>query len=490
MSTATECRQDLKRLVPLTRVVAAALIDTREDIGRCQQSYSHWAARGLKKLTRETLKTGVRRATLLVNKSTNSATLPPDFDSETYVGIIDQRGLKVPLKVNNRLVDFKNIEAVACEDRCTVCNQDKQICQDLTVTEETTLVDVNGVTAQQTVIKKLYPDGTYYLETRIPVWDVDSAGIIYTTTKEFITTIDLKPCGCIDDTPANVEKIRCCAYDVWCSYYAGCDNNCYTDYGGYRIFEDTGLIYFDRTVDFERVYMEYRGFMNKINGQWYIPEVAMETLVELVKYKSIQNKINIPDRVIDRWFNNYTRERGNMNKVLGRVSLAQIITSVGIIPKFDLDYSPAMWCGSSIVSYSTVTGASAAAAAAETAAIAAAEAAAEAESETEGCNDAPLPEVECPCPPATPIKTPFQLAVICGVGSGPTAGVNTYTNTALIDALDLNKINVNNVPETILGLQFTFNATTGTITRYQGDGVTPNLWQSGDILVINYAKIV
>jgi hypothetical protein len=37
--------------------------------------------------------------------------------------------------------------------------------------------------------------------------------------------------------------------------------------------------------------------------------------------------------------------------------------------------------------------------------------------------------------------------------------------------------------------QFTFNNITGTISRFQGDGVTPNQWQPGDVLVVNYAKI-
>ena len=157
-----DCATDLKRTVPLTKVVAAAIIDLHEDLGRLQQIAMHHAARGLKKITTETLKTGLRKVTLAVNQNTKTATLPTDCDEVLFVGIINDCGFKVPLRVNTKIVDYKNIEDIPCEDRCPKCNQDLQICEDLTVTEETTLVLVNGITAQQTVIKKLYPDGSFY----------------------------------------------------------------------------------------------------------------------------------------------------------------------------------------------------------------------------------------------------------------------------------------------------------------------------------------
>lgn len=488
--TVADCNTELKRTVPLYRVVAAAIIDLHEDIGRLQQVSSHHAARGLKKLTRETLKTGLNRVTLPVNQNTNTATLPPDFDSEHFVGIINGKGFKVPLKVNNQIIAYKNIEDIPIPEVCPKCSQNKQICQDLTITEETSLVNVNGIMAQQTVIKKLEPDGSFYLETKIPVWDIGSSGIVYTTTKEFVTALDLKECGCIVESAENIEKIRCLCPDIYNCYYACCDNSCTEDYGGYRIFEDTGLMYFDNPDGFEKVYLEYWGFMTKKNGQYQVPEVAFETLVEWIKYKWVQNKRNIPRWERKDQFDAYKMARSNMEKEIGRVDLAQIIQSIWLIPKFDVDYTPDMWCAGSIVSYATVNGSAAAKAAADAACLEAIEASAEVDSSTAGCNDEPAAPVECPAPPCDPVKTPFQLAKVAGVGDGPTAGINTYQHNDLIGALDVAIINVNNTPETVLALQFTFNSTTGTVTRFQGDGVTANDWQDGDVLVINYAKIV
>lgn len=491
MSTAVDCKNDLQRYVPLMKVVGASIVDLHEDIGRLQQLCTHWGARGLKKLTRETLKTGIRKVTLTVNQNTKTAALPPDFDSEQFVGIINEKGYRVPLKLNNNIVDWKNIEDIPCEDRCPKCNQDKQICEDLTVTEETVLVLVNGITAQQTIIKKCYPDGTFYIETRIPVWDIDSAGIIYTTTKEFVAALDLKECGCIDDTAANIEIIKCLCPDVWCTYYAPCDNSCMVDYGGYRIFEESGLIYFDKPQYFEKVYLEYWGFMVKKNGQYQVPEVAFETLVNFIKFKWVENKRNIPAWERQWTFDQYRRERGNMEKVIGRIGLSQIIQSIGLTPKFDLDYNPEMWCSGSIASYSTVAGASAAIAAATDSS--SSSSSSDTSTSDSGCNDAAVAAQECPCPTPAKIKTPFQLAVVAGVGSGPTPGTHVYVNLALKDALDVNVIIVNNTAETEQALQFTLDTTTGTLRRFQGDGVTPNQWQSGppaDVLIINYAKII
>lgn len=458
----SDCPSYLKRTVPLYKVVAASIVDSFEDIGKVQQIYSHWGARKLRELNRQTLKTGKRKVTLTVNRNTNTATLPPDFDYETFVGVI-VGGKKIPLKLRPELVDSKNIEDIPCEDKCEKCQQDKAICNDLTITEETVLVVINDSTYEQTIIKKLYPDGSYYLETRIPVLDIESDTVVYTTTKDFIAKIDLKPCGCIDETPANIETIRCCCPDVWCSYFAPCDNNCNVNYGGYRIFDETGLIQFDAIGKFTKVYMEYRGFMVKKNGQWLVPEVAFETIVEWIKFRNVDGRRSTPN-VDKAWrLNMYKIARGNMEKEIFRIGLGQIIQAIGLTPKFDIDEYVC----------EPVTGLFGSTAAATSSG----------NGSTTSDDDCGTPVV---CPPASSKSfTPFSIAEIVGVGSAaPVAGVNTYQNDKLKGAIGVVSIIVNNTNETIKALQFTLDTTTGTLVRYQGDGVTPNDWADGDVLVI------
>jgi len=98
----------------------------------------------------------------------------------------------------------------------------------------------------------------------------------------------------------------------------------------------------------------------------------------------------------------------------------------------------------------------------------------------------------CPCPVPAKRKTPFQLSIKAGFPGGPTPGLSTYTNLVLKDALDINEIYVNDTPETVQALQFTFNSVIGQIKRFQSDGTTPNVWQGTppDVLVINYSKFV
>lgn len=452
----------MKSTVPLYKVVAAAIIDTHEDIGRTQQTYTHWAARGLKKLHRETLPSGIRRVILTVNRSTHTATLPPDFKEETFIGVI-VNGRKVPLKLRTDLVNEKGIEEIECEDKCERCNQDKSICEDLKITEETSIVVIEGNNYTQTVIKKMYPDGRYYLETKIPVWDYDSNVVIYTTTKEFIAAINLKPCGCVDETPENLEIVRNCNYDVWCQHFAPCDTCCDENYGGYQIFEETGFIKFDKIGKFTQVYMEYTGFMAKKNGQYVVPEVAFETLVNYIKFKNVENRRSVPVREREYTRQLYITERGNMEKILGRISLSQIVQAIGMIPKFDIDHYV---CEpyDRIPATETVT----------------------ASDDCSATTTAP-----CPVAPSGGTYTPFGISIIAGVGSGPTPGANVYQDDRLKGSLGVNMIIVNNTPETIAGLQFTLDTSTGILSRWQADGITPNNWQAGDILIVpTFFKIV
>lgn len=95
----------------------------------------------------------------------------------------------------------------------------------------------------------------------------------------------------------------------------------------------------------------------------------------------------------------------------------------------------------------------------------------------------------CPCPPVVQKKIPFQLSIKAGFPGGPVVGASTYTNLVLVNALDVNEIYVNNTPETVQDQQFTLDTSTGKLSRFQADGVTPNPWNLNDVLVIDYAKL-
>lgn len=452
-----ECTVYNQSLIPLSKVVSASVIDTYEDWGKMRQRLSFWASRGLKKLQRESLPRTTKTALLTVNSNTRTATLPLDFQEETFVGIIDDRWKKIPLKLNNKLVDISNIKNLLDEeDKCDKCNQNKNICNDLVVTKNTNLIVLNNNTYEETTLKKLYPNGDYWLEYSTWVLDIETNNAVPYTKKEFIVNFDLKPCGCLDTSEINLFNLQTFCPDVYCNYYSTCDNNCSIDYGGYRVFENTGLIQFDRNYGFDKVYIEYWGFMPKINGEYAVPEVAFEALVEWTKFMSIDGKKSTANSdKIWRW-ERYKTERKNMDKILGRVSLSQIIQSINLIPKFDIDYGE-KWYG--CFSYPTTAATTA----------------------TDVC----ATETVINNTTTTVNRTAFVLALkVDGTIGQPVAGLSTYQNNILKGAVDIQWIFLAKQILTIKDGDFSFDSVTGIID------ISPNLFFANDSLIINYNKNV
>ncbi len=457
----TDCKLD--KMIPIERVVNSALIDSYETAGKSKELFFHWAARGLKKLQREYLKTGVRRVLLPVNHSTKTATLPPDFDGEIFVGVIDARGHKIPLSIDSYIASASSMIEIPCDDACEKCNQSKSICNDLTTTEETEVIIVNGNAYEKTTIKKLYPNGDYFLEVNTPYYNTVTESVEYVPVKSFITALSLKSCGCLDTTEENIEKLKSCNPDVYSCYYAPCDSLCDSKNGGYMVFEETGLIQLDFGFRFKQLYVEYNGFMAKKNGQYLVPEVAFEALVEWTKFKAIQNKKNVLISDRNNQFQHFTREAGNLEKILGRATLSSIIAAVRSVPVFDIEYryGSSVCCGTSNPYVTEITSATVSDTCSSSVS-----------AKTSGCSDKCL--------------RPFQIAVVAsltGEGGVPIDGLYTYANSGLENAINMEVIIVNENNETQKAGHFTFDAPTGTITR-----TSP--WVDGDRLIASFAKMV
>lgn len=442
---------------PLHKVVAAAMVDSYMDISQAgvQHTYSHWILRGLEKLTNEVLKTGTIRVLLHVNKNTHTATLPPGFKEETFVGEINQFNEKVPIFINSAITNENNIETIECEDKCPKCNANKAICEDLQVTEDTVLVVINGETYEQTIIKKLYPNGDYYLETRIPVLNIETDIVEYTTQKEFIAHISLKPCGCIEETAENIATIQTCCPDVYCCYYAPC---CQTNSdASYRIFEETGLIQL-KNYHSDKLYMEYRGFLAKKNGVWQVPKVCFETLVEYGKFKAVDGKQNISLSVKDWRLEQYKRERSNMNKVLFRTSLANIIHSSLLVPKFDWYVKVQDWCSTPQTTVSVTPAVSDCAA-----------------DNLSICNSS-----------TNQTQLLFSYAGIVGIGDAPTDSSTSYQNDKFKNALNLTYLIIDNTIYSLNKGDFTLDTTTGTISLTGGN----SFFTGSSVIIPTFSKLI
>lgn len=340
--------KNIQSFVPLNSVVKQAALDTYDDLTKVEARYTAWAVRGIKKLTRETLKSGKRFSILNVNQNLNNAQLPCDFKEEIFVGIITDKGEKIALNINPGIVSTQLIDEIPCDAECKAkCGcYPTQLCCDIERTQVINKILINDTYYDETVTTTLNPTGEYYVVTTTPVLNMDESGIDYITRKEYVTNFDVADCGCIKQTERNDALLEHLCYDLYCCYCTPCCAS-NTDFGGYRIFLENGIIQFDMSMKFDKVYMEYRGCLPKDGNEFLIPEVAVDTLTEYVKYKSIANKRGVPQSQIATWFDNYTRERSNMTKVLGRMSLNDILHSALLVPKFD--YNTANVCASGSV---------------------------------------------------------------------------------------------------------------------------------------------
>ena len=447
------------KLVPLTKVVNAALMSNRADVGKEKEAYFHFAGRAGKKLQTESFHIGKQRALLTVNHSTKTATLPIAFDEESFVGYIEN-GQRVSLRRNTNLINEATTEEIECEDSCPKCQQDKGICNDLETTETEEVVIVNSTSATKTVIKKLYPNGDYFLETTTPYYNTVTETVEYATTKEFIVALSLKSCGCLDTSEENLDKVKSCCPDVYNCYFSSYCGACDTDLGGYRVLPESGLIQLDYRFDKKQLYIEFNTTLPRIRGEYVVPAYSFETMVKLVSFMAVEGNKSVPLQEREWRFNHYRIERGNMEKVMGRISLANIIKIVNSVPKFDWelkDDSPTKCKATSSPYVSEITSSNV-------------------------CDTA---AISCGTSSSVGTKlTPFQIAVKVGEGSqAPVAGEYTYTNSGLVGALNLETILVGKNDETRIDGDFTFDSITGTITRI-------NPWNDGDSLIAGFAKLV
>lgn len=451
-----DCRKDYTSLVPLSKVVAASIIDTYEDAGKSTQTYSHWAARGLKKLESETIKGGIKKVLIQVNRNTMTATLPLDFKEEVFVGIYDENyGIRKPIYLNENIIG--KIETLDIVDKCDSCNQDKSICESLEVVETEEVVDIDGTAAVKKTIKKIYPDGNYYLEEIIPYKNTVTDSIEYVTTKKYIDNFETLTCGCLADTDENKCKLKEHCPNTYACHYSKCDNVCDGAIGSYNILHETGLIQLSYNFKYDYVYLEYLGFIKKVNGEYAVPEVAFETLVEWTKFKSVCNKKSVTLGERDWFFQNYVRERRNMEKILGRVNLSQIIQSVRRLPNFEITYKDDCYpkCANRKANVFIPTK-----------------------------NVCQSVASNCPNPDTSKRLAPFTLAVKEGEGNeSPILGSYTYTSPELVGALNVEYIIVDNTTESKKYGDFTFDSTTGTITRV-------NPFVEENVLIVPYAKFV
>lgn len=323
----------LNNTIPLSKIVKAAAIDLGEDFTKVEATFNHHAVRGFKKLSNELLRLGITRIILPIHPSFKTVTLPLDFKTESFVGVIDNNGHKHAFE--NTPTITTEVEEEKCVDKCEKCHQAVDICEKLEVVEQSTSVIINEQTYENITYRYLEA-GTYYVIKKIWIYNTKLGEAEKITTKEFITEFDMLECGCIAPSQENINKIHEHCFECYSSCYTPC---CYGDVnglGGYKIYEEKGIIQFDRKIQYDKIYLEYNGCLPKKNGVFHVPEVAEETLIYYVKFKSNEHKKSISETEKQRMWRGYVIEKNNLSVILGRFSLSSFRQIMYKGPKFNI----------------------------------------------------------------------------------------------------------------------------------------------------------
>jgi len=314
----------------MSKIVKAAIKDTHEDYNKCYESYTFWAIRTLRVLSRQTLKSGFKRAIIPVNKNTRIAMLPPDCKSVIYVGVIDCYGEKRGIhQRHDMLPPESSIPSYLVEKKCS-CKHG--VCAEAVGSEKVEVVNINGTNYDKTTKIVLHSNGSYVKTVNQPVVDKNGNYSAHWSETEVVTEFILSECGCIDTScTENVSKLKTCCYDVYCM---DCLEYTGTYDSGYNVFDDDTYIMLDRIFDVDKIYIEYMGDIPKLNGEYVIPEMAFEAVVAGTMFRSIDGRKNVPiaEKIYRK--NRFDEEVENMKKEKYRINFGEFYEAAMAIPQF------------------------------------------------------------------------------------------------------------------------------------------------------------
>lgn len=207
-----------------------------------------------------------KRILTKVNKMLNCINVPSDYLIFHSIGIVNEHGKFAPLVVNSQIttdiVDVHTSDSCGCNCGChnAYCSNVKNY---ETIQSEVTmnLPDGTPKVFKSYIRKKLLKDGTLVTEISEPVKkyvnNVHTATVIE-VSEEFAAQLEIKECGCIADTDANMHKINstCDATDF--AYESGCCRHIgHEDFNFYKIGDIGNRIHFPPHFPHDTVLLRY-----------------------------------------------------------------------------------------------------------------------------------------------------------------------------------------------------------------------------------------
>lgn len=270
-----------------------------------------------------------------INKDTNSLPIPNDCLLLEAVGYENEKGVVVPMWYNDKIpLDLLFSNTKNCS--CNTCGGEHEYCGVIgKISEESEEVIIQGISYTKTIKTTTLIDGTVIVTSDIPTL-VNNEGVLSVEivhTQEQLCKIDLLPCGCVDNTPDNIDNIK----KLSC-YCENIDTNCgtYNRYipkdRGYRLDMNQEQVILDRTYPYDYVVLRYVTNINSVKD-FRIPLLAMEAMIYGIMYyaKSFDLRVPLNERGLGgNAYMMYYAEKKKLSKRINPNNYAKIMGAMSV----------------------------------------------------------------------------------------------------------------------------------------------------------------
>lgn len=324
MSCEVKTDEGAVNFVTMDEIVKAALSDIYDDNQVGYERYEFLAIRGWRELNLFVIKSQ-RKVFLNVDPTTNTVSLPYDFIRYSFIGYIDACGERVPLSFNPDLAN--SLQKAACDCHCGCVSS---LCREVKYDLAEEIVTIEGTPYTKTVKRMIFKD-CFIEESKIPIAVYDEVEgepvlqeVKFETEIKQLCRLDVKPCGCIESSTENINKLRACGCTSLC---CGVHNE------SFNVFKDAGIIQLDGN-SIKKIYLEYYGDLPCVDGDYMVPEIAFEAIVAFAKWMAVEDKKGVSETVITRKYNRWISARKNLRKAKNTSTISRIIKALTSLPSF------------------------------------------------------------------------------------------------------------------------------------------------------------
>lgn len=318
--------EDLREWVPLSKVVDYAIIDDWDDAQVNRQRFNNWAIRGYRKLNLNLLRY-VQNVLIPIDPKTGTGHLPDNYRKAISAGYYDLCGMYTDI-MQVGMIDV--MKEKKCNCGCDVCGcSADSFCDSVSYETTEEIVNIAGNPYTNVTVRRFDKKTATYMEQKDEwIYVAKTDKVEKRTTVSSLCTLETKPCGCVAETPENVQQLKncgCCG--VW-EYY-GRNNYCNDDY--FSIDEENGLIHIGMS-DVRYVRLKYYAHLPMKNGEVMIPAVAIETLAAWILFKRDNRRRSLGLGEKDRSYLNYKRERSELRKNIFPIRMSVIENALNLVP--------------------------------------------------------------------------------------------------------------------------------------------------------------